>query len=204
MRRGEAGPRSSSIIAPRAHQSRKRSSKRKNYHSREVREHDEAAALRMIAEGMVKEGLRQSDLPSLPKGDPRKARIAQEVRSSDPAPPLLFNLSLIVSTWELQQTSFMPAGATAQPAGRLRGRGKVRDYLIFFSRPLSTFMKYSVDQNDGLNARGDEAVDIAFTRRWIVVSVEDCGSLILAQRGTQEDGDGFEFTTVTLYGSTLH
>src|SRR5215213_201384 len=34
---------------------RKRSAKRKNYHGREVREHGEAAALRMIAEGMSRE-----------------------------------------------------------------------------------------------------------------------------------------------------
>jgi hypothetical protein len=65
---------------------RKRSSKRKNYHGRDVREHGEAAALRIITEGMKREGLRQRELAHLPKGDPRKARIAQQVRSTTTAP----------------------------------------------------------------------------------------------------------------------
>jgi hypothetical protein len=65
---------------------RKRGARRKSYHGREVREHGEVAALRMIAEGMSREGLKPNDLPALAKGDPRKARIAQQVRSGTTVP----------------------------------------------------------------------------------------------------------------------
>ena len=62
------------------------SKKRKNYHGLEVREHGQAAALRIIAEGLEREGLAAADLAGLPKGDPRKARIADEVRSTTAVP----------------------------------------------------------------------------------------------------------------------
>jgi hypothetical protein len=42
----------------------------------EVRGHGAAAARRIIAEGMSRERLKQSELAALSKGDPRKARIA--------------------------------------------------------------------------------------------------------------------------------
>ena len=60
---------------------RKRGTKRKNCHGREVCDHGEAAALRIIAEGLAREGLGVGDLPGLAKGDVRKARIAAQVRS---------------------------------------------------------------------------------------------------------------------------
>jgi hypothetical protein len=48
----------------------------------EVRKHGEIAACRLIAEGLKREGLRPGELRSLAKGDPRKARIAAQVRST--------------------------------------------------------------------------------------------------------------------------
>ena len=52
----------------------------------EVREHGEAAARRLIAEGLKREGLRPAELGSRAKGDPRKARIASQVRSTTTVP----------------------------------------------------------------------------------------------------------------------
>jgi hypothetical protein len=59
---------------------------RKNYHGAEVREHGEAAARRIIAEGLKAERLQRENLRYLPKGDARKARIALRVRSETTVP----------------------------------------------------------------------------------------------------------------------
>ena len=65
---------------------RRRGAKRKNYHGRELREHGEAAARRLIAEGLAGERLISAELRALAKGDPRKARIAARVRSTTTVP----------------------------------------------------------------------------------------------------------------------
>jgi hypothetical protein len=65
---------------------RRRGARRKNYHGGEVREHGEVAARRLIAEGLKREGLKPGELGSLAKGDPRKARIAGQVRSTTTVP----------------------------------------------------------------------------------------------------------------------
>ena len=88
---------------------RRRSAKRKNYHGREVREHGEAAARRLIAEGLASERLIPAELRALPKGDPRKARIAAKVRSTTTVP-----LQWLADQLERQQTSSMPADAMPQ------------------------------------------------------------------------------------------
>lgn len=65
---------------------RQRGGKRKNYHGAELRDHGEAAARRIIAEGLKEEGLNEDALASLAKGDARKARIAAKVRRQTTVP----------------------------------------------------------------------------------------------------------------------
>jgi putative transposase len=59
---------------------------RKNYHGPEVRDHGEAEARRLIAAGLRRANLTNEELRTLPKSDPRKARIARAVRRQTTVP----------------------------------------------------------------------------------------------------------------------
>lgn len=63
-----------------------RSKAKQNYHGAEVHDHGEREARRIIAQRLLEAGLRSLDLGTLAKGDPRKVRIAKEIRSKTSVP----------------------------------------------------------------------------------------------------------------------
>ena len=64
----------------------KRGQVRINYHGPELRQHGEQAAERLLKEGLRLAKLRPSQLPTLKKGDPRKAQIAATLHAQTTVP----------------------------------------------------------------------------------------------------------------------